>query len=74
MSSLFLSASPEYANCEIIAIPEQYDFKPRAYGFQKDSPLLPLFNFYLREMREKGSLKKILDQYESRPQICPDYR
>ena len=32
-----------------------------------------MFNFYLKEMREKGSLKKILDKYESPPQVCPDY-
>ena len=31
-----------------------------------------MFNFYLKEMREKGSLKKILDKYESPPQVCPD--
>ena len=26
-----------------------------------------------KEMREKGSLKQILDKYESPPQVCPDY-
>ena len=62
-----------YANCEIIAIPKKYDFKPYAYGFQKDSALLPLFNFYLKQMREGGTMKQILEKFESRPQICPDY-
>jgi hypothetical protein len=56
-----------------VAIPGKYDFKPFAYGFQKDSPFLPLFNYYLREMKEKGSLKKIQVKYEPSPQICPDY-
>ncbi len=51
----------------------KYDFKPYAWGFQKDSPLLGLFNFYLKEMREKGALKKILNKYEAQPQVCPDY-
>jgi hypothetical protein len=41
-------------DCEVIAIPAKYDFKPYAYGFQKDSPYLGLFNHYLKEMREKG--------------------
>ncbi len=39
---------------------------------QKDSPFLPLFNYYLKEMREKGSMKQTLDKYESPPQVCPD--
>ena len=62
-----------YINCEIVATPEKYDFKPYAYGFQKDSPFLPLFNYYLNEMKEKGILKQIQDKYEPSPQICPDY-
>ena len=41
-------------DCEVIVIPAKYDFKPYAYGFQKDSPYLGLFNHYLKEMREKG--------------------
>ncbi len=71
----FYSASSHkaYADCEIIDIPAKYDFKPYAYGFQKDSPLLGLFNFYLKEMREKGALKQILNKYTAGPQICPDY-
>ena len=65
-------AFPEYAACEVIAIPAKYDFKPYAYGFQKDSPYLPLFNHYLKEMREKGTLKQILNKYQAAPQVCPD--
>ena len=56
----------------MIAIPAKYDFKPYAYGFQKDSPYLGLFNHYLKEMREKGALKQILNKYESGAQVCPD--
>ena len=62
-----------YINCEILATPGKYDFKPHAYGFQKDSPFLPLFNYYLNEMIEKGSLKQIQVKYEPQPQVCPDY-
>ena len=51
----------------------KYDFKPYAFGFQKDSPFLPLFDYYLNEMKEKGSLKHIQVKYEPPPQICPDY-
>ena len=59
-------------DCEVIVIPAKYDFKPYAYGFQKDSPYLGLFNHYLKEMREKGALKKILNKWESGGQVCPD--
>ena len=62
-----------YINCKIVATPAKYDFKPYAYGFEKDSPFLPLFNYYLNEMKEKGSLKQIQVKYEPPPQICPDY-
>ena len=53
--------------------PGKYKFKPVAYGFQKDSPFLPLFNYNLNQMREKGSLKQIQVKYEPPPQVCPDY-
>ena len=56
-----------------MATPGKYNFKPIAYGFQKDSPFLPLFNYNLNKMKEKGSLKQIQDKYEPKPQICPDY-
>ena len=62
-----------YIDCKIVATSGKYDFKPQAMGFQKDSPFLPLFNYYLNEMKEKGSLKQIQVKYEPPPQICPDY-
>jgi hypothetical protein len=66
------STFPEYLNCELIAIPAKYDFKPRAYGFQKDSPYLDLFNYMLKELMEKGTYDKIAASYEAVPQFCPD--
>ena len=56
-----------------MATPGKYHFKPVAYGFQKDSPFLPLFNYNLNKMRERGSLEQIQVKYEPPPQICPDY-
>ena len=63
-----------YINCKILATPGKYDFKPYAFGFQKDSSFLSLFNYNLNEMKEKESLKQIQVKYEPPPQICPDYR
>ena len=61
-----------FTECKILATPGRYDFKPYAFGFQKDSPFLPAFNFFLRQLIEKGSLKQILDNYEHQPQNFPD--
>jgi hypothetical protein len=55
-----------------MAIPGKYDFKPYAYSFQKNSPYLELFNFMLKEMKEKGTYDKIAVQNEPLPQYCPD--
>ena len=63
----------EYARCEIKAIKAKYDVKPLAFGFQKGSPFLDLFNYYLKEMRETGALDQIMKKYDSGPQVCEDY-
>ena len=72
-SFLLFRSFDEYIDCKIVATPAKYDFKPYAWGFQKDSPFLPLFNYYLNAMKEKGSLKQIQVKYEPQPQNCPDY-
>ena len=51
----------------------KYNYEPTAYGFQKDSPFLPLFNYYLNVIKEKGNVEQILRKYEPPPQICPNY-
>ena len=33
---------------------------------------LPLFNYYIRDTKEKGSFYKISNKYEPSPQSCPD--
>jgi len=66
---LFSSAYEEFANCEIVAIPAKYDFKPYGWGFQKDSPFLEIFNYYLDEMREKGATDQIFTKYDPPNQV-----
>lgn len=63
---------PEYTRCEVIAIPGKYNYLPFAFGFQKDSPYLGIFNYYLKGMIEKGALKQIMGRYQSPAQVCPD--
>jgi hypothetical protein len=73
MNVIYLSTYPEYLNCEFVAIPAKYALIPYAYGFQKDSPYLDLFNYFISQLQESGSYEKISRKYESPPQICPDY-
>ena len=61
----------EYASCEIITTPMKGDRKPSAFGFQKDSPYLDLFNSYLKEMQEKGAIGEILK--DIMPENCRNY-
>ena len=62
-----------YIYCKIVTTQGKYNYEPTAYGFQKDSPFLPLFNYYLNVIKEKGNVEQILRKYEPPPQICPDY-
>ena len=50
-------------------MPAKYDFKPYGWGFQKDSPFIEVFNYYLNEMKEKGSLKQIFVKYDPPDQV-----
>ena len=61
---LHFRSSKEYIACEIIATPAKYDFQPYAFVFQKNSPYLPLFNYYLKKMAEKGTLHQLIKKYE----------
>ena len=69
---MFFRPLAEYRNCKLIATPAKYDYKPVAYGFQKNSPYLGLFNYFLKEMEEKGAMAKIRAKYENHRQVCPD--
>jgi hypothetical protein len=69
----FFSTYPEYINCHIVNIPAKYDLSSYTYGFQKDSPFLDIFNYYISELKEKGSYREIEETYKSAPQVCPDY-
>ena len=54
-----------YKSCEIMDIPKAYDPKAFAYAFAKDSPYLPIFNYYLHLLRESGSIDQIMERYVS---------
>ena len=43
------------------------------WAFQKNSPLLPIFNYYLKAMDEQGITSRIFAEYGSTSQECPNY-
>ena len=62
----------QYKNCEIIGLPRKYEFKPYAFAFQKNSPYLGLFNYYINGMRENGGLEKMRKECGPASQECQD--
>ena len=62
----------EFQQCEVIALPKKYVRSSWCFGFQKHSPLLKIFNYYLAAMAEEGSLNRIINSYAPAPQMCPD--
>ena len=72
LKELHFRSRPEYISCKVIATPSKYNPYNAAMAFQKNSMYLALFNYYLRDMKEKGTFYKIANKYEPPPQICPD--
>ena len=63
--------SPEYKNCDIIIIPKRLAIEHLSFGFQKNSPYLQLFNYYIKRMQESGIVDQIFAKYELHEQECP---
>ena len=50
----------------------KYFKRPYAWTFQKHSPYLDIFNFYIQELIQKGQWNAIINKYQAQPQVCPD--
>ena len=70
---LCFSSTSYFINCDIIAVPAQYDFKPNAFGLPKHSEYLGIFNYYIQQLSERGMLEQIISRFNTAKQICPDY-
>ncbi len=68
----FNSTLDAYGTCEIIPIPEKFETKPYAFGFQKNSPYVDIFNYYLGQLRETGALHKLKSKYVKKEPACPN--
>ena len=69
---IVFSAEDDFINCKIVEIPTKMVMSHVAWGFQKNSPFLPLFNNYLKKLDEKGAFQKLLQKFEPPSQVCPD--
>ena len=50
----------------------KYFKRPYAWTFQKHSPYLDIFNFYIHELIQKGQWNALINKYQAQPQVCPD--
>ena len=59
----FSRGLPEFASCQILALPARFGNIPIAWGFQQNSPYLAIFDYYIRLMQESGTQHKIENDY-----------
>ena len=57
-------------NCEVINVPSKFNINQYAFGFQKDSQYLPIFNYYLKLLDQQGTFHKLYSKYQVLPQNC----
>lgn len=69
---LAISSSQDFQDCLIVATEGKYFHQPYAWPFQKHSPYLDIFNFFIKETIEKGQWNAIINKYKVQPQVCPD--
>ena len=65
----YFRSQDEFSNCTIIDIPVDYRKQGLAFAYPLDSPLLEAFNHVIKQMAERGTLKKIKENYAVRPQV-----
>ena len=57
--------------CQIVKVPKPLRIGGLTYGFPKHSPYLPIFDFYIKELRDYGELPRYINKYLStRPVQC----
>ena len=70
----WMASSPQFRNCRIVATPGIYGTRPTGIAYQKDSPYVDTFDYYIERMRASGIIERIKEKYKQPPQICPSLR
>ena len=66
----FFSSSKEYQDCKILVTNARFVPRPVPWSFQKHSPYLDIFNFYLHRFEEIGAWNAIERAHQLKPQSC----
>ena len=67
---IFFRYNKLYEDCEVIDVPSKFNIVQYAYALQKDSPYLPIFNYYLKLLDQQGTFHKLKKKYQLLPQNC----
>ena len=78
MSSGSIRRCEQFKKCQVIAIPDVIDISSGGgWTFQKNSPFLPMFDFYINQLKEHGTYQRIEDVGNNKTlgpdQDCQDY-
>ena len=63
-----------YIDCEIIALPGEYDPKSLAFAYQLNSSYAWIFDYHINLIRENGVIDQASRKYKGPEQSCPDFR
>ena len=72
IKSYLFRSTKDYQDCKIVVTEGKYFKRPYAWTFQKHSPYIDIFNFYITELTQKGQWNAIINKYQAQPQVCPD--
>ena len=59
-----------FQKCNALNLPTKFDFIQVGYAFQKYSPYLNLFNYYLKKLEEGGTFYNLKNKYNRLPRVC----
>ena len=63
-----------YVDCEIIALPGEYDPKSLAFAYQLNSSYAWIFDYHINLIRENGVIDQASRKFKGPEQSCPDFR
>ena len=63
-----------FIDCEIIALPGEYDYKSLAFAYQQNSSYAWIFDYHINLIRENGVIHQASRKYKGPEQSCPDFR
>ena len=61
---------PQFKNCRVITVPQTYMLNPIAFGYQKNSSLTALFDYFINRMFEKGAFDRIFRRWHMKDPDC----